>query len=339
MGSGHNQSEHRSSNVAILADERVRLSDDGGDLAGPLHVADRRFGWRLFAVDAEVPAGDGEDGLMSPDQRAVLARVFLTLHSKFGVDFSDYRIDLIERSVFRRSTIAGDSDFLTYCQRIVTDSQELKSLFDELLLGINRFVPQRWCLDQWIKPALVHLVRHRVANSSLRIWVAGCSTGEEVYAIVCMLDRYLSDQNLRVDIEMLATDLDEKALEIANRGIYPSHSVEHLSRLYKEMFVLAGEEQARVLPTIKNRISFFQHNVLKDAPIPSVDLIVCQNIFHHLREAARADVMNSFEFAANDRGLLLLGSDERLPQPAQCFQQVPHIPGLYVREVSSNEIQ
>ncbi|WP_370678271.1 CheR family methyltransferase [Pleomorphomonas sp. PLEO] len=244
-----------------------------------------------------------EDGL-----RSVLA----IIQAKTSRDFSAYKPGTLARRLDRRIGMAGlDTPSLeNYIDRLNSDTDELNSLIDELLIHVTGFFRDPEVFDHLATNVLPTLIATHPTGQPIRIWVAGCSTGEEVYSLIILLLEALSAAKSPAKLQVFATDIDQKAVSVARNGHYPADIADAISQSRLDRFFTSEDNGYRVTAELRDAIVFSVHDILTDPPFSRIDFVSCRNLLIYLGVDAQEKVLAVFRFALRPGGLLLLGSAE-----------------------------
>jgi len=226
-----------------------------------------------------------------------------------GVDFRGYKPTTLERRIRRRMQQLSVDTFQEYGEFIRQKPAETTELLNTVLINVTRFFrdPQAWeVLREEVLPILF---RGRIAGSSFRVWCAGCATGEEPYSAAILLTELLGPRVKEYEIKIYATDHDEIALNVARRAEYAPETVRGVSPEIKAKY-FAGERTLRVVRDVRRMVIFGRSNLLSDAPISHVDLLICRNVLIYFDAVAQAHIMSRLKYALNDGGILFLGKSE-----------------------------
>ena len=253
--------------------------------------------------DTPTPATQG------PTEPAGLAAVYRTLQDEFGLDFTLYKPTTVTRRIERRLALASTPDIEEYVARLKRDRGELDVLYRDLLIGVTRFFRDEQAFELLEERILPDLLRRGSPETPLRIWVAGCATGEEPYTFAIVLRDLMAKMGER-PVKIFATDVHRGSLEQATRGIYPTDAVKKLSPERLERYFLRVGEDFQVVPEIRQMVVFAAHDVIKAAPFTRVDLVSCRNMLIYLQPNAQHKVLSLFHFALNRGGVLVLGPSE-----------------------------
>ncbi len=270
---------------------------------------------------------DGQDDL-SPSAE-MMQQILKVLHERTGIDFSRYKSSTVCRRVQRRLTLLKLGDFNNYLSMLENDHQEPELLKSNLLVGVTRFFRDAATFAA-LGSELEALMANRLPGQPLRVWVPGCASGEEAYSIAMVLSavlRHPADLNDRIKI--FATDLNDSALVVARRGLYPVGSAETVPNELRRRFFNAYEGQIEISRDLRRCIVFCRHNLGNDPPFPRLDLISCRNTLIYFNPSLQDQALRSFRFALTPGGLLLLGQSETLPPGISGFSTINAQQRLY----------
>lgn len=251
------------------------------------------------------------------DERAVL---FSILKQGTGVDFSSYKQSSVLRRVHRRMQSQRVSTLGEYLALLRHDSDEVTSLYQELLIGVTHFFRDSQAFEFLGEVVLPRIIECRKVTKEIRIWVAGCSTGEEVYSIAMLLHPLVSAITV-FSCKVFATDLDSKAIAVASRGIYAQGIAKQLTEKQLETYFTRVGQDYQVNRDIRDMVIFAQHNMLNDPPFSQIDLIACRNVLIYLNPEMQSYVLSLFHFALRPDGYLFLGPSESLGPLTDLFQR------------------
>lgn len=201
-------------------------------------------------------------------------------------------------------------DLRLYLQFLLANPHELDVLFQELLIGVTSFFrdPQAFeALEQKVLPALVE---GKPEGATLRLWVAGCSTGEEAYSLAILFREFLTQKKLRLTLQIFASDLDIRAIDAARAGLYPVGIAGDLTPARLQRFFTKEDSSYRVKKEIRDLLVFATHNLLTDAPFTKLDLLSCRNLLIYLDAPTQHKILPLFHYALKPKGVLFLGSSE-----------------------------
>lgn len=226
------------------------------------------------------------------------------------IDFDSYKTSTILRRIERRMSLRQTTAAHEYVELLRTDEQEVRALARDFFINVTRFFRDLqgfWSLRQYLISAFAE---DPARKDPFRIWVAGCATGEEAYSITAMALQTARDMGARFDVKVFATDIDETALEVAAAGRYPISAESDVPPAYFNTLMDRVGDELVVDPSVRNKIVFARHDLLRDPPFPLTDMVVCRNLLIYLKPEAQERVLARFHFALRRRGILFLGSSE-----------------------------
>jgi two-component system, chemotaxis family, CheB/CheR fusion protein len=263
--------------------------------------------------------------------------VYQMLQEEFGIDFTHYKPSTVTRRIERRLALAHSPNIDEYVTRLRHEREELDILYHDLLIGVTRFFRDGEAFDILEKRVLPDLLQRGGPDAPLRIWVAGCATGEEPYSLAIVLQDLMLKLGPR-PVKIFATDVHRGSLERATRGIYESDAVANVSQERLARYFLRTGDAYQVVPDIRQMVVFAHHNVIKDAPFTRVDFITCRNLLIYLQPAAQQKVLSLFHFALKRGGGLFLGPSESAGPIARDFETIDKHWRLYRKQTDAKMI-
>ncbi|MDP3089621.1 MAG: CheR family methyltransferase [Nitrospira sp.] len=282
---------------SAISSEVIDVVQPPGQMAEPL----RAYARSSTKPALPLPEGDGSQ---------TLRKLFILLRDRTGNDFSLYKENTIQRRLERRMNVHQIENLKSYLRFVLSNPHELDALFQELLIGVTSFFrdPQAFeVLEQKVLPALVE---GKPEGTTLRLWVAGCSTGEEAYSLAILLREYLTEKKLRLTVQIFASDLDSRAIDQARAGLYPVGIAGDLTPVRLQRFFTKEDSGYRVKTEIRDLVVFATHNILTDAPFTKLDLLSCRNLLIYLDAQAQHKILPLFHYALKPNGILFLGTSE-----------------------------
>lgn len=238
-----------------------------------------------------------------------MSAVYRMLEREFGIDFTHYKPSTVTRRIERRLQLSRADNIDAYVQRLREEREELDYLYRDLLIGVTRFFRNEEAFRLLEERVLPELWQTLPAGEPLRLWVAGCATGEEVYSLAILL--YELGQKLgERPIKIFATDVHRGSLDLATRALYDEQAVAGVSPQRLQQHFLRRGQSYQVSPEIRQMVVFAQHNVIKDAPFTRVHFVSCRNMLIYLQPGVQQKVLGLFHFALNLGGVLFLGPSE-----------------------------
>jgi len=269
----------------------------------------------------------------------VLAKIFILLRAKTGHDFSQYKQNTILRRVDRRMTlhqIERVTDYLRYLQE---HTEEVSALFRDLLIGVTSFFrdPEAFAILETV--AIPHLFAAALPDTPIRVWVCGCSTGEEAYSLALLIHEHLETLQKEHKVQIFATDIDRRATDHARAGVYPPSIVADVSaERLERFFTIDANGSYRVQKSIRDLIVFAEQDVLKDPPFSKLNLISCRNLLIYLNTDLQQRLIDVFHYALLPEGLLFLGNSETTGNKPLLFDILDRKAKLYVRKMEKTPL-
>ena len=264
-------------------------------------------------------------------KRPSLKPILSLLLRHVGHDFSSYKESTISRRVDRRMNVhhLGSTD--DYARFLREHPSELDSLFRELLIGVTSFFRDREAFEALAR-LLDGLVEQKGDGQNLRVWIPGCSSGEEAYSIAILVRECLERKGRVLDVQIFATDIDSAQVEQARTGVYPESIAADVDRGRLDRFFSREEGRFRVRKEVREMIVFAPQDVLEDPPFTRVDLIACRNLLIYFGADAQRRVIYLFHYALRRQGLLFLGPSESLGALSDLFEVVDKRWKVFVRK-------
>ncbi|RZK25358.1 MAG: PAS domain-containing protein [Flavobacterium sp.] len=252
-----------------------------------------------------------------------LRKILVLLRSHTGHDFTLYKRNTISRRVERRIAFHQLTDYTSYLNYIEENPFELDTLFKELLIGVTKFFRDHKAFEA-LKTHLYTRLSQKNIDEPVRVWIAGCSTGEEAYSIAMYLMEYLDTLPItkRPVIQLFATDLDARAIEDARTGFYFSNIVSEVSPSRITRFFVKKNNGYVVKKELRELVVFARHNLIKDAPFTRLDLLCCRNVLIYFSTDLQKKLLPVFHYSLNTKGLLFLGPAESVGGYSEAFSQI-----------------
>jgi len=283
---------------------------------------------RRMGLLREQSAGDPDD-----QAREWLPEIIALLRTKTAHDFSQYKQGTLQRRVERRMAMAAiDTDDMNrYLDLLRAGSDELDLLAKDLLINVTSFFRDPAMYDFLAEKIIPDLVQKQSPDHPLRIWIAGCSSGEEAYSLAMLFQERIAAAKRNVKLQVFASDVDADAVAIAREGFYPPTIEADVSKARLARFFTKEEQGYKVLPELREAVIFTVQDVLGDPPFSRLDLISCRNLLIYLLPEAQAKVLSLFHFALRDSGILLLGSSETIANTEGRFEVISKPERLFRR--------
>lgn len=267
-----------------------------------------------------------------------LADTFKLLQGTRGVDFTAYRQTTIKRRIFRRMLITQCGTLPEYFLLLEKSRSELDALFDSLLINVTEFFRDPDTFDYLAQHILPGLIESVPRETPIRIWVPGCSTGQEAYSLCILVREILEHSKRDQSVQLFGTDLSEPALNVARAGVYSAAEVAMLSPERVARFFDHRAGSFSIKKSLRDHCIFARQNVVKDAPYSRLDLISCRNLLIYFDEKLQRKVLPIFHYALNPHGVLTLGSSESIGDATDLFRPLDRRHRVYARSTSSRHL-
>ncbi|WP_367872816.1 chemotaxis protein CheB [Luteolibacter sp. Populi] len=266
------------------------------------------------------------------DEEALMA-VLSYLRSRNGHDFSYYKRATILRRIARRMQVNNCSDLGAYLAYLRNHPGETTALLQDLLISVTNFFRDREAFAA-VEAIIPSLFKDKGPNDQVRVWVAGCATGEEAYSFAILLSEYAARLEAPPQIQIFASDIDETAIETARVGCYPETIMADVSEERLRRFFSKESGRYCIRRPVREMVIFALHDLLKDSPFSRLDLVSCRNLMIYLNREAQARAFEIFHFALVQDGMLFLGSSESAEESTALFAPTDKKQRLYRRNAS-----
>lgn len=266
-----------------------------------------------------------------------LRRILAHVRVRTGHDFGKYKRATVVRRIVRRMQVMRCDDPAEYYNLLRDHPDEATALLGDLLISVTTFFRDPEVFDALKADVLPQLFQARQSNEPIRVWVAGCATGEEAYTISMLLLEEASRHDLRPPIQIFGSDLDARSLAVAREGRYPAAIEADISEERLRRFFIREGDQYRVRQELRDTVLFASHSVLKDPPFSRIDLISCRNLLIYLDRELQQQVCSTFHYALNPGGFLLVGSSETADSPPGLFRTIDRKARIYQSTVQTGD--
>ncbi|MFW6044523.1 MAG: chemotaxis protein CheB [Planctomycetota bacterium] len=259
-----------------------------------------------------------------PRSENALKKIFILLRSRTGYDFSQYKPSTIQRRTERRMAVQQIKSMDNYVQFIQQTPEEVDALFRDMLIGVTSFFRDPEAFSALQEQVLPELFAAKSTDSEVRIWVPGCSTGEEAYSLAILLAEQQEELEKHFKVQIFATDIDSHALATARAGVYPASIADDITpeRLERFFSPEPGNSSLRIHEDIRNMLVFSEQNIINDPPFSKLDLISCRNLLIYLDGELQKKLIPMFHYALNPGGYLFLGTSETVAEFKGLFAPV-----------------
>jgi two-component system CheB/CheR fusion protein len=284
-----------------------------------------------FSHRRKLGTGDEASAKKNGLNEEPVAKILVLLRDRVGHDFSSYKQSTIIRRIERRMSIQQIPQSDKYLRFVRANPEELDALFRDFLIGVTSFFRDPEAFE-YIKGQVVpKLLDHLKPQQSLRVWVPGCSTGEEVYSLVIILKECLAEAGKDLVLQVFGTDIDEVAVDKAREGLFPASIAAEVSPQRLQRFFNEEQGAYRVKKELRDPVVFSVQDVTKDPPFSKLDLLCCRNLLIYLNAAAQKKLIPLFHYTLKPTGVLFLGTSESTGEFADLFRALNKKWKVYAR--------
>ncbi|WP_414828545.1 chemotaxis protein CheB [Alteromonas sp. H39] len=262
-------------------------------------------------------------------------RALLKAQERF--DLSQYKDSTVKRRLFRRMSLTGMKSSSAYLTSLRNSESERQALIRDLLINVTDFFRDREAFEELDSKVIANIVDEVEEGEDIRVWVAGCASGEEAYTLAMLFLEQIEKSNKELGLRIFATDIDEEAIHKARRGVYSTSVISELPEAFVDKyFKVNNEGDAQVNSRIRDVISFAQQNVYVDPPFSKLHLVSCRNLLIYLQQSAQKRAMKSFFYSLVPEGYLFLGSSESIGEQKDLFSPLSKKWRIYCRKQRDN---
>jgi two-component system CheB/CheR fusion protein len=271
----------------------------------------------------------------APSDTGDLKPIFVVLRAATGIDFTYYKPNTILRRIKRRMALHGLESIKDYARRLHQDSSEAKILAQDFLINVTSFFREPETHRKLREIVFPALLKNRQRDDPIRIWIPGCSTGEEAYSFAISLTEFLEEHDPHLGIQIFATDLSEAVIEKARAGVYLENSLAGVSPDRLKRFFVKRDRVYQVSKAIRDACVFAKQDLTKDPPFSKLDLVSCCNLLIYLGPVLQKKALSLFHYALKPGGFLILGSSESIGALGGSFQTVDRKHKIYAKKAHS----
>lgn len=245
--------------------------------------------------------------------------IYSLLRNQVGHDFSGYKSKTFMRRVQRRMQVVQLSTVDAYVEHLRQDPREVNALFRDLPINVTNFFRDADAFEKLKELVIPKLFENRGADDTVRIWVPGCATGEEVFSIAMLVREHLDTLNGQPRVQIFATDIDERALNVARAARYPEALLDTVSPERLERFFIKDAGSYVLTKDVRDLCVFSPHSVIRDPPFSRIDLVSCRNLLIYFGPDVQSQVVPTFHYSLRAGGYLFLGTSENVSQFTDLF--------------------
>jgi two-component system, chemotaxis family, CheB/CheR fusion protein len=256
---------------------------------------------------------------VSPSEDAAFEALLEFLKRSRGIDFTGYKRPSLQRRFHRRMETVGCESFCDYLDFLEVHPDEFEQLFEMLLINVTEFFRDVSSWDHLRDAVLPKLLAAKEADEPVRVWSAGCAGGQEAYTVAMIFAELLGIDQLRERVKIYATDIDEDALNQARLGVYHAKETESVPPELRERYFERADQRLAFRKDLRRSVIFGRNNLVADAPISRLDLLICRNTLMYFNAETQARILRHFHFALHDGGVLMLGRSEMMVSHRDLF--------------------
>ncbi len=291
---------------------------------------------KLLAFLKHIPVVKSNLEVEIKDQSA-LEKIIIILRTRTGNDFSLYKKNTVYRRIERRMGVHKIDKILSYVRFLRENPKEVDILFKELLIGVTNFFRDSLVWEKLKETVIPNIIANQSEGSILRAWIPGCSTGEEAYSLAIVFKEVLEKINSHggFSLQIFGTDLDNEAIDIARKGIFPANIAADVSPDRLNRFFITTDDGYRVKTEIREKDVFAQHNIIMHPPFTKIDILSCRNLLIYMDAELQKKLLGLFYYSINPEGIMLLGSSETLGTQSHLFTSVDAKLKIYKRSLTT----
>jgi two-component system CheB/CheR fusion protein len=283
-----------------------------------------------FLKNVPIAKSDSEKGI---HDKSSLDKIIILLRRHTGNDFSLYKKNTLYRRIERRMAIHKIDKIAFYVHFLQENIKEIDILFKELIIGVTNFFRDPIVWDKLKEAVFPNMLATLQPGGILRAWIPGCSTGEEAYSLAIIFKETLEKINPHggITLQIFSTDLDNEAIEIARKGVYPENITADVTASRIKRFFFKTDEGYRVNAEIREMVVFAEHNIILHPPFTKIDILSCRNLLIYMETELQKKILGLFYYSLNPGAILLLGSAETLGTQSYLFTPVDSKLKIYIK--------
>jgi two-component system, chemotaxis family, CheB/CheR fusion protein len=316
------------SDAPRLQTEAEREVDERGGPGAPLASGGHgrpHTGARQARAEAEVRPK------RSVPQEEVFKKILLLVRNRAGVDFSLYKSSTIQRRITRRMVLNKHETLLAYADFLKGNDKELDALYSDMLIAVTSFFRNPEAFEV-LKRSIFPKILARRSDQPVRVWVLGCSTGQEAYSMAMTFEEVTEGNGRARNLQIFATDLHDALLDKARSGLYTKSLAQDISPERLRRFFVEEDGGYRVSKPLRQMVVFARQNLVSDPPFSHMDLISCRNLMIYLEPELQKKIVPMFHYALNPEGYLLLGASESVSGFGALFEPLDRKQKIFVRK-------
>ncbi|GAB3501498.1 CheR family methyltransferase [Emticicia fontis] len=280
---------------------------------------------------------DEDEKAIPRSYEEVLKQIIFFIRQHKGIDFSYYKESTLRRRIARRLGLCRCEDVAEYYELLKTNKEELEQLLKDFLIPVTSFFRDSKTFQALTERVFPHLLENKLSQSTIRVWVAGCSSGEEAYSIAISLHEFLAHTAPDIRIQVFATDISESNIAKARSGVYNALDVATIPpHLLDAYFIKLDSSTYQINKAVRNSCVFAVHNFLKDPPFSKIDLVSCRNVLIYMTTFLQKKALTTFHYALKEKGVLWLGKSETANVVSDLFTLISNHDKFFSRKYTTS---
>lgn len=255
----------------------------------------------------------------TPEDEKLLQEIIKLIHLQTGRDFSHYKKNTIYRRVERRMVAVQIDSLENYVAYLVKESNEISILFNEILINVTRFFRDPDAFEFLETIIIPEIVDNKKNDQTIRIWVCGCSTGEEAYSLAMLFTDVIEKKQKNIHLQLFASDIDADAIEVARKARYPANDCSDISPYKLNKYFTKEGKHYHLCKAVRDTVVFALQDIVKDPPFSQIDMISCRNVLIYMDQLLQKQMFSTFHYSLKNTGILFLGASESIGEYSGLF--------------------
>lgn len=267
------------------------------------------------------------------------ARILARIRAVVGIDFSEFKQPTVQRRLARRLALRGVADLPAYAALLETNADEVRSLYEDMLIHVTSFFRDPEVFTSLREHAFPELLASKAAGATVRVWIAGCSTGEEVYSFAIALLEFLSGVSGSHPVQIFGSDLSELAIQKARAGNYGESAMRDVSEERRKRYFTRVDGAYRINKSVRDLCVFVRHDLAQDPPFSKLDLVSCRNVLIYFDQPLQKKILPILHYCLNQPGFLVLGHSENVSGLSHLFVPVDQANKIFRRSSAVSSLR
>ncbi len=267
------------------------------------------------------------------------ARILARMRAVVGIDFSEFKQPTVQRRLARRLALRGVANLPAYAALLETNADEVRSLYEDMLIHVTSFFRDPEVFTSLREHAFPELLKSKADGATVRVWVAGCATGEEVYSLAIALLEFLAGVPGSHPIQIFGSDVSELAIQKARSGVYSDSAMRDVSDERRKRYFSRVDGAYRINRSVRDLCVFVRHDLARDPPFSKLDLVSCRNVLIYFDQALQKKVVPILHYCLNQPGFLVLGHSENVSGFSQLFVPADKTNKIFMRSTAASSLR